>query len=965
MIGKTILHYRIVEKLGEGGMGQVFLAEDTKLNRKVALKFMSDEYASDPDFIARFEREARSAAALNHPNIVTIHEVGQYENRPYISMSYVNGETLSDIIEQGELTVDRALEIALQINEGLGHAHGADIVHRDIKPDNIIIDRDGRVHILDFGLAKLRGASKQSGAHSTLGTIFYMSPEQARGGKIDHRSDIFSLGAVLYEMLTGQSPFKRDHSAAVLYSIANEDPKPLAEFNKEVSPGLESVVMRALAKNPDERYPSTEDFATDLKRLQSGTGPLPVPHRRQLLRYLLPTSAVFLLVLLVLVFKPFTLEFSGNPELVAASNSLAIMYFENVADPSDPERLGEIATNLVITDLSESEYMEVVSSQRLYDILKLQGKEDSKVLDRTTATQVARQAGAERMLLGSILQAKPNFIMTSQLIDVESGNVVASQRVTGAPGEKIFELVDRLTAEIREDLALPGTEPGADAPVAEATTHSREAYQYYLEGMENLNKYYGREARAAFEKALEYDSTMAMAHYQLTSRLIPADKEKKKRSIAKALKYCDAMNEKEKQQIKSAELLLNGDEAGAIAVLEGLIAKYPKEKEAYKSLGDIHRAKSRVEESIPYYRKAIEIDPVDKLSYNILAYQYQHLGDVDNYIWAIYQYISLAPDEANPYDSRGDLYAYSGKIDRALDSYREALKRKPDFYPSRIKLGHMLLFQGAYASARKQYERVLESEDSYMRADARWLLAVDLQYQGKFKEALAALERGMEEDKNDGFPRGAVWKSAARARIYLETGNLDAAGNELKRAIELGKKEDRPEIRRAGERGLIYYHAKRKEFAKAEELLEKYREGSEGNSDSLNRQYEYLKGWIELEKGNAAQAAKQFEKANEGLGTTSFEFSYSLALAYRQDERLTEAVNEYKKLLRRYSEGRATKPIWAVKAYYYSGLAYEESGRHQKAIEQYEEFLDIWDDADPGITEVKEARARLIRLRQS
>jgi tetratricopeptide (TPR) repeat protein len=201
--------------------------------------------------------------------------------------------------------------------------------------------------------------------------------------------------------------------------------------------------------------------------------------------------------------------------------------------------------------------------------------------------------------------------------------------------------------------------------------------------------------------------------------------------------------------------------------------------------------------------------------------------------------------------------------------------------------------------------------------------------------------------------------------IYLETGNLEAALAELKRAIELGEREDSPAIRRAGERGFIYYHAKRKEFAKAEELLEKYREGSEGKSDSANRQYEYLKGWIELEKGNAAQAAKHFEKANEGLGTKSFEFTYSLALAYLQDERLTEAVNEYQKLLRRYSEDRATKPMWAVKAYYYSGLAYEKSGRHQKAIEQYEEFLDIWDDADPGITEVKEARARLVRLRQS
>ena len=327
------------------------------------------------------------------------------------------------------------------------------------------------------------------------------------------------------------------------------------------------------------------------------------------------------------------------------------MYFENVADPEDPERLGEIATNLVITDLSESEYMEVVSSQRLYDILKLEGKEGDKVLDRTSANQVARKAGAERMLLGSILQTEPNIIMTSQLIDVESGNVVASQRITGAPGEKIFELVDRLTKEIRADLALPAAE--ADAPVAEATTHSREAYRYYLDGVENLNKYYGNEAKMAFEKALEYDSTMAMVHYQMSTRFVPASLEERRGSIAKALQYCDNMNEKEKQHIKSLSLYLSDDVEGAISVLEDLIASYPGEKEGYKALGDIYRANARdVHKSIANFRKAIQIDPMDKLSYNILAYQYQDIGDVDNYIWAIYQYITLAPNEANPYDSR-------------------------------------------------------------------------------------------------------------------------------------------------------------------------------------------------------------------------------------------------------------------------------------------------------------------------
>src|SRR5512139_995923 len=228
MIGETVSKYRIVSKLGEGGMGEVFLAEDLELKRKAALKFLPDEMVSNPEALAHFQREAQSAAGLNHPNIVTVYEVGRHKGRPFIAMAYVDGEPLSEVIKRGGLSVGRIIEIAQQILDGLASAHRAGIVHRDIKPGNIFIDREGRVKILDFGLAKPGGAGKLTGELSTMGTVFYMSPEQTRGEEVDGRSDLFSTGAVLYEMLAGHPPFEGKHIAAVVYSITNEEPKPLS-----------------------------------------------------------------------------------------------------------------------------------------------------------------------------------------------------------------------------------------------------------------------------------------------------------------------------------------------------------------------------------------------------------------------------------------------------------------------------------------------------------------------------------------------------------------------------------------------------------------------------------------------------------------------------------------------------------------------------------------------------------------
>jgi len=287
MINQTISHYKILKKLGEGGMGEVYLAEDTELHRKVALKFLSPHLVSDADFKTRFKREAQAAAALNHPNIITIHEVAEYEGRSFIAMEYVEGGSLRKLLAENELPVGKVIDLAMQICEGLSKAHEAGIVHRDMKSENILVNNDGRVKILDFGLAKLKAtATKLTKTDATLGTLHYMSPEQARGEEVDQRSDLFSVGVILYELLARQFPFKGEYEMAILYSLMNEEPEPLARYKAGIPEGLQRIVDKTLKKDRSLRYQSAAEMLADLKGLQKDTrmSAVAIPSKRSISR---------------------------------------------------------------------------------------------------------------------------------------------------------------------------------------------------------------------------------------------------------------------------------------------------------------------------------------------------------------------------------------------------------------------------------------------------------------------------------------------------------------------------------------------------------------------------------------------------------------------------------------------------------------------------------------------------------
>ncbi|MCK4776174.1 MAG: tetratricopeptide repeat protein, partial [Candidatus Krumholzibacteria bacterium] len=515
-------------------------------------------------------------------------------------------------------------------------------------------------------------------------------------------------------------------------------------------------------------------------------------------------------------------------------------------------------------------------------------------------------------------------------------------------------------AEAKRDLSLPGEErKEPDTRVADITTHSIDAYRYYVEGTENLDRSYYNEAKASFEKALAYDSTFAMAYLQLL--YVPATGAEKIPWREKAILYSERASKKEQLYIMSESAHFSRDYAKAIEGYETIIGTYPDEKRAYSNLGQLYWRKHNREKALENYRKVIEIDPLDKPTYNQLAYWYEELGDFEKSIWAINQYIALAPDEANPYDSRGELYAYNGKIDEAIDSYKKAIERKPDFGGSLENLGHMYLFKQDYAMAETFYRKLMGSTDEEERSWARYCLSAIPSYQGKWNRALEVLDQGISADELEGIQGpGYWWKLYAKAYIYVVKGDPEQAVAIYEQALQ-DREKAYPENPAGGGFGdlYIYFLVRNGELSRATQVADAM------NKDTGDGTWAYWirKGYIEQGSGNMDAACTSFEKAADLWGKALF-IRYDLALAYLKAGRLADAVDEFERLLERFDSNRAiNNGERAVKAYYHLGVAYEQSGWNGKAIEQYEQFLDIWKDADPGIEEVEDAKRRLAVLK--
>ena len=454
MIGKTISHYTILEKLGEGGMGVIYKAEDTKLKRIVALKFLPAEMTRDPEAKTRFIQEAQAASSLDHTNICTIHEIGEKDDEQmFIAMACYEGETLESKIRRGPVDVDEAIRIAVQVGEGLAKAHARGIVHRDIKPANIMVTHDGVAKILDFGLAKLVGRPTLTKTGSTVGTVAYMSPEQVQGGEVDHRTDIWSLGVVLYEMLAGTLPFKGEHEAALLYSIVHEEAQPLSLLRPGTPASISSVIARMLQKNTASRYQTATELVTELKRVAAA--------------------------------------FTGMP---AEEKSILVLPFENLSPEPDQEYFSDGLTEEVISDLSNVRALRVISRSSAMTFKGTKKK----------VPEIARELGVQYVLEGSVRKAGNSLRITAQLIDAKSDVHVWAEKFSGTI-EDVFDVQERVSRSIVDALKLK-LSAEESRRIAERPIDNVAAYQCYLKALvesQRFKKSSLDRARDYLEKALE------------------------------------------------------------------------------------------------------------------------------------------------------------------------------------------------------------------------------------------------------------------------------------------------------------------------------------------------------------------------------------------------------------------------------------------------------------------------------
>jgi len=1019
LTGRTLGHYHILEEISRGGMGVVYRATDVRLNRDVALKVLPSELVADPERRQRFVQEARAASALEHPHIAVIHEIDEAEGVSFIAMELIRGEKLSEVVARGSLPPARALEIATEIAEALARAHDKGVVHRDLKPANVMITEDGHAKIIDFGLAKLveplgadtMGATTFMDAPTdpgkVLGTASYMAPEQARGGKVDHRSDIFSFGIVLHEMLAGMPPFRGNTGVDTLHAILHAPVPPLPALGPAVSAeaaaDVQRIIEKCLAKDPDSRYQGMRDLVVDLRaarrRLDSAAiAPIATPPVRRrpaggallaraglsprVTRWMAAGAALIVLALAGLVVwrgrRP------ASPPAVSAKPSVAVLYFENKTGNPQLDWLRTGLTDMLVTDLSQSPDVEVLGTDRLLQILTDLRRQDDRSISFDTVQEIAKRAGVRSVLLGSYVKAGETIRINTQLQEAATGRIVTAERVEAAGESNLFPTIDDLTRRLKAKFAGPAADPskpifsspitvssttsGVDRDLKEVTTSSIEAYRYYAEGINLHERFREQEAVPLLEKAIEIDPGFAMATAKLA--MIEGNLghvNRQEEYLKRAFEHIDRLSPRERYYVEGAYYSLRGATfARSIDAYRKAIDLYPDHASSRHNLALQYDRMERFSEAIPQYEELVRRGMTFPATHTNLALDYIRIGQLEKAHAILRDYLQRNPDNSRVHRALGDLFAQWNKPDEALAAYAKAEALEP---------GNLAPEQGRYtlhvlaerwAQAETSARRMLQSSDPTWKFNGHVSLAIEALYRGRSVDALKALDTAASLAGPRGSPLTAVARNMASS-VLLERDQPAAALASANRAFE-----DARGIGSMPIVALINVAVAQAQLGNATEsaksLNEVNRRLDELPGEAVKRFGQLAAGRIALVQHDAARAIPDLLKAeaalpiNSGGGFASgTAFRFQLGAAYLAAGNDAEAASRFERIVAAGVE-RIGAPIEFVRSLYFLGAISERRGDGEKSRKYFERFIQFWGEGDLDRARLADARKKLAGL---